>query len=342
MSEWYSPSELCLLNTSDFGVRPLLSLRTHCSHPIHRPCMAGMGHKTSLCMGQYVARKSYLFGYDEYSNATIRPADRLISALYSRNASLVIIGDSMGRQYFDFFQCEVRREGGNAVMLSHFLPGKYFLSSRLISHAGNESISLHFIPASELHDKDILSALRRIHNEHHRILFAVNTGLHHHDESLYPAAVRDLLSGLEPFYSSTDSRVVWLETTHENFPNSVQQNGYYSGNESARHIKELSALRYDVTSHPRIFEELCPLIKNTSWRADWRNYIAELLVRKLGHPQVSFFTTNHTLINVVDMFCVSSTAQLDCTHFCYSPLMWQPMYHHLADLAESMSTDFVV
>lgn len=336
IDEWYSPSELCLLNTSDFGLRPMLSLRNHCPDPKYRLCRVGMGHQTSLCMGPYSARKSFLYGFDEYVDAQMKPAHRLISALNSTNASIIIIGDSVGRQFFDFLHCEVRREGGRAMSTPSLLSGKYFLSSKMISRATDESVAMHFFPASEFYDQNIQNALWKLHNEHHKLLFAVNTGLHHHHELLYQSVVRAFLSDLERFYSSKDSRVVWLETTHQNFPNSFEQNGYFSAEDAARHKKELSTLSYNKSSDPDIFEKICLPIRNTSWRADWRNYIADLEVKRLNHPRVSFFTTNHSLMNVVDMFCVSSVAQLDCTHFCYSPLMWQPLYHHLAEVAESM------
>ena len=339
VSEWYTPTELCLLNTSDTLLRPLISLREHCRYSHVPHCMVGMGHPSSICVGPFSARRSFFYGFDEFSSAKVNPAMRLIAALSSTNDSLFFIGDSVIQQQFQFFLCEVLREGGEVSTLPPLVKGHRldFFSSLIMNSQTKETIQVHYTRLSRLGDIAIRESFWKTLDQYGRLLLVVNLGLHYHDKVLYQDAVTRFLTHLETYYASPGNRVVWLETSHQHFPNDAEQNGYYSAEEANRHKKDLAGLESDELSEADIFQRICPTFSNTSFEADWRNYIASMAVAELSHPQLSFFSTEHVLINVTDLYAVNMLSWYDCTHFCYSPLMWQPQWHYLADVAESMS-----
>ena len=338
ISEWYSPVERCLLNTSDVLLRPLLSLKEHCGYSHRSNCMVGTGHPSSICVGPFSARKSFLYGFDEFASVDVNPALRLIDALSSTNTTLFFIGDSLILQQYQFFVCEILREGGVEYSLPQIVKGNRFdFVSKLVRNVRtNTSVKIHFKRLTIFDDENIKGTFWRKLSEFNRLLLVVNLGLHYHDRHSYRTAVSTFLSFLEKYLDNRGNRVVWLETTDQHFPNEAEQNGYYSLNDTIRHIKELANLQSDELSKADIFQRMCPRFTNTSFEADWRNQIASAAVTEISHPRLSFYSTKHALIDVTDMHAINTIKWLDCTHFCYSPLMWQPEWHYLAALAESM------
>ena len=300
--------------------------------------MVGMGHPSSVCVGPFSARHSFYYGFDEFSNAKVNPAMRLIAGLSSTNTTLFFIGDSLLLQQYEFCLCEVRREGGEVFAQAQLVRGHRFdfISNLIVNHRTNESVEIHYKRVTGFDDKVARDEFWRKLKEFKRLLLVVNLGLHYHDKAVYQDTVTRFLTQLEEYYASPGNRVIWLETTHQHFPNDAEQNGYYSPEEANRHRKELAGFDVDEFEKVDVFNKICPAFSNTSFEADWRNHIASKAVAELSHPQLSYFSTDHVLINVTDMFAINTIPWLDCTHFCYSPLMWQPQWHYLADIAESM------
>ena len=240
-------------------------------------------------------------------------------------------------QQYEFFLCEVRREGGEVNTLPQMMRGHRldFISNTILYGKTNETVGIHYKRLTALDHRAIRDAFWRKIGEFKRLFLVVNLGLHYHDKTLYLDTVTRFLTHLERYYAIPGNRVVWLETTHQHFPNDAEQNGYYSAEEANRHRKKLAGLAPDELSDADIFQKICPTFSNTSFEADWRNQIASNALLELSHPQLSYFSTEHVLINVTDMFAINTISWLDCTHFCYSPLMWQPQWHHLAEVAES-------
>ena len=143
-----------------------------------------------------------------------------------------------------------------------------------------------------------------------------------------------MLTWLAAFSAKPDTanRVIWIETTQQNYPNSIEQNGYYDKSEVRKRSDQLKSRQ--ISPH-EYFAMLCPPFANITVEADWRNNVPLNMIREMNLSRVSFFSMGRDLVNVVDMFTVgySPFDVPDCTHHCYHPLMWQPLWHHLAEVA---------
>jgi hypothetical protein len=103
-------------------------------------------------------------------------------------------------------------------------------------------------------------------------------------------------------------RVIWRETSAQHFPT---YNGYWPG---LKYAKDM-----DVKCIP---------ITNTSDDADWRNKDANKIIRdNKYHINIAPFF-NHTL----PLYNMHVNGHLrDCTHLCWTPMLYQSLFHYMAD-----------
>jgi hypothetical protein len=108
-------------------------------------------------------------------------------------------------------------------------------------------------------------------------------------------------------------RVLWRETTAQHFPTPT---GYWPG------------MRYAAS-----LKVGCVEIQDKSADANWRNTDVEMILRE------------NNLVNIKVIRFYNLTVPLwtehvnghlkDCTHLCWTPMLYQPIFHALADSVES-------
>jgi hypothetical protein len=79
----------------------------------------------------------------------------------------------------------------------------------------------------------------------------------------------------------------------------------------------------------------CTYITNTSYMADWRNDLVKKLIKDMPAedrallPVIPF--AKYTK-DAADLHTTNPLFKHDCTHYCYTPLLWQPLWYHLRDI----------
>jgi hypothetical protein len=146
----------------------------------------------------------------------------------------------------------------------------------------------------------------------------MNVGLHfvskpipHFSRPDYRSQITEALSYLHSKtleYPSKKLRIVWRETSAQHFPT---RNGYWPG------------VRYAVG-----MSLSCVPINDTTPEGDWRNKeVREIVERhKLNVRIVPFFK------QTVPLWSEHVNGHLrDCTHLCWSPMLYQPSFHYMVD-----------
>lgn len=163
------------------------------------------------------------------------------------------------------------------------------------------------------------------------LLFIVNTGLWHNDKENYTEAM-DRLTGsllnltlsLKHYSRPKSLAIVLAETTAQHFHT---RTGYYD------------KLEYNRTKH----EPYCkPFAHSASAHLhDWRNNILwERYVH--GSWGESILKNPRVSLDVLPMFALTASLtdihtrqyRQDCSHYCYTPMLYQPVYAHLKDISQ--------
>jgi hypothetical protein len=350
IGDWYSTTNLCLLNSSDSSLKVQDLRSKYCpltkvgQYPM---CEIGYGHRVSPCYGPFLLRKSaFLSGFDGYTDAHAKPIHILLRSLGGTNITLLAIGDSVMIQRMFALLCQLLKEGGTISAVGQ---------DSWILKATNSvnSTTLHIRHVDDPSTAHFISNLVA-NNAHFMVL--LNSGLHWKTPENYTQHLDSVL----PFYASlvlddplSKNSLIYLETTHQSFPNPIYNNGYYHEDAANIHFlrmqqieKEEGMKNHTIASRPNYFREICPPPTNFSIQADWRNFIAfhKISLWKGGRnhggssaTRISIYSTHQALVNLSDLFTSGRGARkFDCTHFCYHPLMWQPMFHFIAEFAKRM------
>jgi hypothetical protein len=112
---WYSPADLCILNSTDYYKFPQDTRANDCyahSKGSRRQwCGVGMGNNNYACYGPFSsARSHFKKGIDGFTSPSSKPLLSLFANLHLTNTTLVLLGDSTMRQKLQALQCEVTRE----------------------------------------------------------------------------------------------------------------------------------------------------------------------------------------------------------------------------------------
>jgi hypothetical protein len=68
---------------------------------------------------------------------------------------------------------------------------------------------------------------------------------------------------------------------------------------------------------------------------DWRNEDVYHIIEKEGYHQIRMIPFHKITMPLYNMHPNSAAAQ-DCTHYCYFPQMWQPVWYELYNASQSM------
>lgn len=334
ISNWYTPMDLCILsNTSTASVESIIK---HCEdrHPtltsIPVRCRAGNSwpSRSEYCSAEdlpFKERDAFRKTTRGMDDPSVRPLESFFSKLSKKNGAMLVIGDSVMQQFFSAIACELEREGvwndpskftntdevqyvkpkgASKPVTMKFLPIYHFVNGRWDRIA---NASMHHLT----------TAVETMSAKHDSLVIILNMGLHYVDNPVagfsradYVSQMTDALGYLHRTvikHPSRNIKVFWRETSAQHFPT---PNGYWPGQ------------RYSNT-----LKLACEPIADPSPQADWRNRDVENIILHNNFFNVNIIRFyNQTL----PLWSQHPNGKLkDCTHFCFSPMLYQSTFQTL-------------
>lgn len=380
MSEWYSPADLCVLNTSMRSSFPQDIRAKECSQYTRGSrrmfCGVGMGNNNYPCYGPYgEGRPSFRRGVEGYTNASSKPLLDLVNRLLDSHTTLLLLGDSTTRQKLQAFQCELARTdprirfNGNLfgivpcdTLLRVYMPDKreFHVYGVSLGPRATECIGKHFptkLSGEELkaiiaedptlgigyHANKLLDMIN--HEQNRSVLVIANTGLWYNIESEYREVMPGVLAWLHnrtqlrhnQYGIPLQNHVAWHETLRQHWI-STDGTGYF-------HVTVVDAQEAAWKQVPLDNDTLVPAkefmvphcCQHISNSSDWRNDIARQLIQ--AKPQyvahIPILPMADITRDIPDLHTCNPYYKHDCTHYCFTPLMYQPLWHQMRELAMS-------
>ena len=351
---WYTKLDLCILaNKSNDTVQTIMARceeeaikRGEGDKVKQQPVRCRSGNswpsKGEYCSSEdipFSERKGLRRAIAGYDDPTQKPLKTFFSGLAHEKGAVLLVGDSVMQQFFSAMACELEREGiwKDASLFTNtdemryvefplqntkdkdgkpavygvpvkFLPIYHFVNGRWdrVKDAG-----MHHLKKNV---EDMVAA-------HDSLTLLINMGLHYVSNPIAHFTRTDYISqktaclqylnsiaenGLK---TNKNIRILWRETSAQHFPTS---NGYWPG------------AKYASTMQLK-----CEPIQDTSASGDWRNSDVMTIIKdhKLSHIEtVPFYNIS------LPLWSMHVNGHLrDCTHFCWSPMMYQSIFHALAE-----------
>jgi hypothetical protein len=167
-------------------------------------------------------------------------------------------------------------------------------------------------------------AIERMIGDRQGLTIMINVGLHyvinpeaHFSRIDYQQQVTMALHYLNDYVSSSKKkvRVIWRETSAQHFPTS---NGYWPG---VRYAKDMK-LR-------------CTPINDTSPDADWRNNDVAAIIKANSFTNVKVMPFYEATLPMWSLHV--NGFMRDCTHFCWSPMLYQSLFHSMLQMMKQES-----
>lgn len=335
LESWYSPLDICLLadqrkTTVDVMVKDCTE-RLPKDTPTLPPVRCRVGNtwpaRSAYCDPEDIPfpLREHLFssviGLDDPSVHALKDFFRILA---KRQGMLLMVGDSVTQQFYSAVACELEREG---VWTD---PGQFTNTdeTKTVTFGVNETAVMRFLPVYHLvngrYDRVANAALHQLKNAlahslnmHRTVFVLINMGLHYVDNPVAGFTKQDYTSQMTTVlqllhntvieHPSHTIKILWRETTAQHFPT---PNGYWPGVKFSQDM-----------------QLKCVKIEDTSPAADWRNRAVEQIIlhNNLFNVQILRFY-NTTL----PLWAAHPNGQLrDCTHFCWFPMLFQPLFHQL-------------
>ena len=363
LAQWYTPLDLCILKSTSNGT--VQSIMSKCEADVvaagdtdaltRQPirCRAGNSWPSH---GEYCSpedipfseRKSLrraIVGFDDPSS---KPLKTFFTGLAKERGALLLVGDSVMQQFYSGMACELEREGvwKDPAQFTNTDEVKYVEMSVKAIKGGKAGIEAaaavqeekigvpikfapiyHFVNgrwdrvanASMYHLRKNVEDFLHAHNS---VTILINMGLHYVSNPIAHFTRQDYIGQMTAClqYLNTmviDSmklhnktlRVLWRETSAQHFPTS---NGYWPG------VKYAASMQLK-----------CEPITDTSASGDWRNSDIRNIIKehKLEYVKiVPFYNVS------LPLWSMHVNGHLrDCTHFCWSPMLYQSLFHALAE-----------
>jgi len=366
MAQWYEPWELCMLYKNDSVKYFTAGNVKSCVDQQRGSNSAGkkQNHSASSARGNFHCRLGHLYhnmpcvfgsrtnlldmsaffqsvrGFDD-------PAQRhlleMLQNLGAARAALVMLGDSTLNAFVSALQCDLKREGLSVSTVQKDILGikgtqLYSIATPTASsvHETPGAVSMLFkqVPELQPHHLRYMSVYAEhfLDTRHLRgLVLVLQAGTWYHSRARMLPAVKALLDAalqLVSRYARLGKHVtlVWAEQVAQHWPT---RNGYFA---SAKGTP---------------LKQLCRPLANASSAADWRNELVwELLQEQPWRGQLEALAP-YVRLDVLgfraltrDLSSFHMRQQIkDCTHFCYSPLLYQPIYLQLAQLSRTLALD---
>ena len=354
LSDWYSDWEMCILNRQKYYyvVKDSLTEMIKCSKKESRKRQQGEGLTQFMkrqklwerpimrChLGNPFARMSInspvniqllyhlsytVEGYDDSSQLFLKD---FMKNIYDSNGVILMMGDSSIRQLLNFMTCEEEREG--------IIPMNKIMYRKKIPVEGGEVDIVHET-VHKFKSKG-LQLLRNhslnIINEKKKSLFIIlNSGLWYNEESEFLEDIDNVFKELNNIVHAALKQkrhiaIVWLESTAQHFATS---SGYYDVNSG--HVKPFAI---NATCNPLPVA----LNREDEYKSDWRNdhvwkkyvygpfgdVIAKMKTAMLGVLNSRALTRDLYDVHIRE----GKNHSADCTHFMYTPLLYQYLFQQL-------------
>lgn len=345
LSRWYTPYDLCVLGSAGNG--SIESISEPCEKAAQArgetvpPVRCRVGNswpsKGGFCSAvdiPYTERKNLrrsVVGLDDPGQAYLR---ELFTSLSREKGMLLLVGDSVMQQFFGAMACELEREGiwKDPSKFSNTDEVRHVTITPPVANSSSPaaSVPIKFVPIYHFVNGRFdrvanasMFALRKNVDEyirdHDSLLILINMGLHyvsspiaHFTRADYRAqmtAALSYLNGVAHAYPTRRVRVIWRETSAQHFPTPT---GYWPG---ARYAPGMKVG--------------CVPIKEPGPEADWRNADIRDIVRVHNLDRVKIAPFYNI---TVPLWSEHVNGHLrDCTHFCWTPMLYQSLFKFLAD-----------
>lgn len=356
LNKWFEDWELCMLERN--ASRPVVHLAKEareCAQKKvllqcrlgdtyrHRPCVLP-NNPTDMQTFQH-----FKYAPEGYDNPDSRYMAGVMRTLSQYNGSMLVLGDSMLSLFAKAASCEMKREEivpwqpyeeyVSAVKFYRAVPGAGIAGMSRPTRELAGSVPFQFLMTgymvADLTERAMTLA-RKYLQEHDSLLLVINTGLRY-----------NTVEHLRRDMSRMFSELLKLAEEVENAP----PTGSSSSNSPSRKVLSIAvfetfAQHFDTpTGYFKEFGEpntkMCSPITDWSWESDWRNhlmwdsYINGAWGRRItAMKRVAFTVLSGRAVteSLHDMHVRHDFH--DCTHFCYTPMMYQPIFHELQQLTD--------
>lgn len=337
LDQWYSILDHCILRnsssiSSDTVVNDCIEA-TKNKMSAKQPLRCQIGNswptKSGFCANEdipFANRISLRQSLDGYDDPSQKPLLKLFTNLKDENGALLLIGDSVMQQFYAGLACELEREGiwkdpdqySNTdetkfvfdKVAIKFLPIYHFVNGRFDRIANASMFNLK-------------KNVEEFTTKYDSVLIVVNMGLHYVSNPITHFSRLDYQSqmtlALQYLYNIASSlkhkkiRILWRETSAQHFPTS---NGYWPGQKYS-HDMQLK----------------CIPINHTSPTSDWRNNDIDAIIRaNKFEDKIHIIPFYEMTIPLYELHV--NGKMRDCTHFCWTPMLYQYLFHALANATE--------
>ena len=239
---WYSPTDLCMLNTTNRILFPMKIRESQCANIPggSKGCNVGLGHMGFPCYQPFSSRLHFKRGLDGFADATDRVLTQTMTVLAKLNVTLVFAGDSTTRQKVVALDCQLRRESyRNYVMglsyksvlpchsqLSvHINRGRYIVPLHQIGLGPNAVHCLKDgvggLPGEHNYLAGMYEQARRVVDQvtagGGRVLVLANMGLWFNEAEGLHAALPGVLAWLDQVGNNRRNIAAWHETLRQHY-----------------------------------------------------------------------------------------------------------------------------
>lgn len=365
LNNWYTPLDLCTLNSSRRADFPQDIRANDCRHlsfgsrRLH--CGVGMGSNNHACNAPYQGRPHFKRGISGFTDHSKTPILNTMKELLRTNTSLVFIGDSTMRQKLNALDCELMREDHKAriqgpkhgilpcyTLLKIFLPKK---AGTLDLHGVAMGPSAYECLKGGVGKTDPVigtfenarEVVNRITKEENRsVLIVANMGLWFNDEDPFQRVLPTVLDWLVSVVDMKDKNnvVAWHETMSQHFINEIGSGYFFKPLVDDQEVswKDGRVNLTSIDTTKLIVPNCCSSISNTTFLADWRNDLVRVHLSKNSRSdKIHYLPFADMTRDVADMHVCHPDYIHDCTHYCFWPLLWQPFWHQIEKLSYKLS-----
>lgn len=258
---------------------------------------------------------------DNFDDPSRRYIFKLSKNLILANASLLMLGDSGLRQIQVGMLCEAERE-----MLLQPVYGENMLHDITIPGVGTAAMKFQVVDKFKMEHVAILNkTILEILPYSKGFLLIINYGIWYNNQDEFERDMNilfeELLKVIVFLHSNKKKLVfVWAESTAQHWPENY--NGYFTKQKS--------------------IEMWCNDIQNISFHEDWRNdYIWKMFLEGQWSQHVSLLNVTVGILPIRQLTVALADMHIshdyrDCTHYCYTPMMYQSLYHELVNLSAEL------
>lgn len=359
LTSWYTGFDLCML--SDRTNNTVESIMGRCEAEATKRgetllpmrCRAGNSwpSKGEFCSSEdipFAQRKNLQRAIVGYDDPTSQPLRNFFQGLANERSALLLVGDSVMQQFYGAMACELEREGlwtdPNNFKDTDSIKFVEMPITRQssVEHGGQEHAAkthgvrikflpiYHFVngrwdrqPNASMHNLRTNVEELTTSEDYDGVTVLLNMGLHFVSNPVAQFTREDYLQQMSECliylnrvvlqHPLKKIRIIWRETSAQHFPT---PNGYWPGQRYAADMK----LR-------------CSPIRENGTDADWRNADIRHIIASKHLNEISIIPFYNVTLPLWSSHVNGHLR--DCTHFCWSPMLYQSIFHDLAGRVQS-------